>query len=73
MAQWVYKDKAATLYAKSEGASQMVANLVSADYGWLKSPDGKEEAQILFKAGKNCEGILPLMTSLNRQKRPSIS
>jgi hypothetical protein len=34
----------------------MVANIVSADYGWLKSPDGKEEAQVLFKAGKNCEG-----------------
>ena len=34
----------------------MIADLVSADYGWLQSPDGKEEAQVLFKARKNCEG-----------------
>jgi hypothetical protein len=40
-------------YAKGEGASQMVADMVSAEYGWLCSPDGKEEAQILFKASKN--------------------
>ena len=29
---------------------------MSADYGWLQLPDGLEEAQVLFKAGKNCEG-----------------
>jgi hypothetical protein len=34
----------------------MVADLVSADYGWLRSPDGKEAARVLFKAGKNREG-----------------
>jgi len=34
----------------------MVADLVSADYGWLQSPYEAEEAQVLFKAGKNCEG-----------------
>ena len=56
MAQWVHTDEAATLYVKGEGASQMVADLVSADYGWLRSPDGLEEARVLFKAGKNCEG-----------------
>jgi len=43
-------------YAKGEGASQMVADLVSADYGWLHSPDGKDEAQVFFKAGKNHKG-----------------
>lgn len=43
-------------YAKGEGASQMVADLVSADHGWLRSPDGKEEAHVFFKAGKNHEG-----------------
>jgi hypothetical protein len=31
----------------------MVADFMSADYGWLESPDGKEEAHILFKVGKN--------------------
>ena len=34
----------------------MVANLVSADYGWLHSPDGKASVQVLFKAGKNQDG-----------------
>ncbi|KAF8124189.1 hypothetical protein EV363DRAFT_1178339 [Boletus edulis] len=34
----------------------MVADFVSADYGWLQSPDGKESAHILFKAGKSCDG-----------------
>ena len=34
----------------------MVADLVSADYRWLQSPDGKEEARVLFKAGKNHQG-----------------
>jgi len=34
----------------------MVAHFVSADYGWLQSPDGKETARVLFKAGKHREG-----------------
>ena len=34
----------------------MVADLVSANYGWLWSPDGSEEAWFLFKAGKNRKG-----------------
>ena len=56
VARWVHKSEAAKPYAKGEGASQMVADLVSADYGWLRSPDGVEEARVLFKAGKNREG-----------------
>ena len=44
------------LYAKGEGPSLMVADMVSPDYGWLRSPDGKQEACVLFKAGKGCEG-----------------
>jgi len=46
----------AVLQPKGEGASLMVAHFVSADYGWLQSPDGKETARILFKAGKSREG-----------------
>jgi hypothetical protein len=42
-------------YAKDEGTSLMVADLVFADYGWLRSPDGKKAAHVLFKAGKNKE------------------
>jgi hypothetical protein len=34
----------------------MVADFVSADYRWLCSPDGSQSAQVLFKAGKNCDG-----------------
>ncbi|KAF9459536.1 hypothetical protein BDZ94DRAFT_1284360 [Collybia nuda] len=41
---------------KGEGASLMVADFVSADYGWLRSPDGTKEARVLFKAGINQEG-----------------
>jgi hypothetical protein len=54
--RWVHNSKTAVPYAKGEGPSQMVADLVSADYGWLRSPDGKEEARVFFKAGKNHEG-----------------
>jgi hypothetical protein len=43
-------------YVKGEGASLMVADFVSADYGWLRSPDGKQEARVLFKAGKAQQG-----------------
>ncbi|KAF9496013.1 hypothetical protein BDN71DRAFT_1390261 [Pleurotus eryngii] len=34
----------------------MVANFVSADYGYLCSPDGSESSQVLFRASKNKEG-----------------
>jgi hypothetical protein len=34
----------------------MVADMVSSDYGWLRSPDGTETARVLFKAGKAREG-----------------
>jgi len=34
----------------------MVADFVSADHGWLRSPNGRESARVLFRAGKNREG-----------------
>ncbi|KAI0285207.1 hypothetical protein BC826DRAFT_1109385 [Russula brevipes] len=34
----------------------MAADFVSADYGWLRSPDGKESARVLFRAGKAHDG-----------------
>jgi hypothetical protein len=34
----------------------MVADFVSADYGWLRSPDRSKEVWVFFKAGKNHEG-----------------
>jgi hypothetical protein len=54
--RWVHNDETATPYAKGEGPSQMVVDFVSADHGWLRSPDGEKSAQVLFKAGKNRDG-----------------
>ncbi|KAI6117748.1 hypothetical protein EV401DRAFT_2057686 [Pisolithus croceorrhizus] len=45
-----------TLQPKGEGLSLMVADFMSADYGWLQSPDGKESACVLFCAGKAWDG-----------------
>jgi hypothetical protein len=34
----------------------MVADFISADYGWLRSPDENKRAHVFFKAGKNRDG-----------------
>jgi len=34
----------------------MVADFVLADYGWLRSRDGKESARVLLRVGKACDG-----------------
>ena len=54
--RWVHKSETAKPYAKGEGHSLMAAHFVSADYGWLTSPDGKKSARILFRVGKAREG-----------------
>lgn len=54
--RWVAKDEKPVPQPKGEGSSLMVADFVSADYGWLRSPDGNEEARVLFKAGTNRDG-----------------
>ena len=54
--RWVHKSETATLRAKGEGASLMVADFVSADYGWLRLADGKETARVLFRPGQNRDG-----------------
>lgn len=56
LVRWVHNSETVKPRAKGEGASLMVANLVSANYGWLMSPDGKECACMLFKVGKNRQG-----------------
>jgi hypothetical protein len=53
---WVHRSETAKPYTKGEGHSLMAAHFISADYGWLASPDGKESAQILFHAGKARDG-----------------
>ena len=54
--RWVHNSEKAVPRAKGEGASLMVADFVSADYRWLRSPDGKESARVIFKAGKTRDG-----------------
>jgi len=71
VARWVHSE-AAKPYAKGKGASHMVVDLVSADYGWLQSPDGEEEAQVLFKVGKNREGYFMAENILNQAARQLI-
>ncbi|EJF65542.1 hypothetical protein DICSQDRAFT_51379, partial [Dichomitus squalens LYAD-421 SS1] len=51
--RWVHKSEKAVPRVKGEGASLMVADFVSAEYGWLRSPDGKESARVKFWPGKN--------------------
>ncbi|KAI5984151.1 hypothetical protein EDD15DRAFT_2310938 [Pisolithus albus] len=54
--RWVHRDEKPTPQPKGEGLSLMVADFVSADYGWLQSPDGKGSARVLFRAGKARDG-----------------
>jgi hypothetical protein len=62
---WVHKDETAVPRLKGEGASLMVADFVSADYGWLRSASGDEAARVLFKAGKAREGYFTNEDILN--------
>jgi hypothetical protein len=54
--RWVWTKESPKPLPKGEGASIMVADFVSADYGWLRSPDGTASARVLFKAGRNRDG-----------------
>ncbi len=62
---WVHKSDRPKLRPNGEGASIMVADFISTDYGWLRSRDGKESAQILFRPGKNHEGYFTHQHVLN--------
>jgi hypothetical protein len=53
---WVHMGDKTVPQAKGEGASLMVANFVSVDYGWWTSIDGSKSTQVLFKAGKQHKG-----------------
>ena len=54
--RWVHSSETAKPYAKGEGQSLMIADFVSADYGWLSSADGIESARVELKPGKNRDG-----------------
>lgn len=53
---WFHKDAAPKPYKKGEGLSLMVADFVSADFGWLRSADGSESAREVFRPGANRDG-----------------
>jgi len=54
--RWVPVTENAVPRPKGEGHSLMVADFVSADYGWLRSPDGKESARVLLRPGARRDG-----------------
>jgi hypothetical protein len=53
---WYHKDAPAKPYAKGDGASFMIADFISADFGWLRSPDGTRSARQVMRPGKNKDG-----------------
>jgi hypothetical protein len=46
----------------------MIADFVSADFGWLTSPDGKQSARRIFKPGKNRDGYFTNTEILDQAK-----
>ena len=62
---WVHKHDKPELQPKGEGASIMVADFVSADYGWLQSPDGTQSTRLYFYPGKNRDGYFTHQHFLN--------
>jgi len=52
----VEKGARATPQPKGEVGSIMISDFVSPEYGWCKSPDGKECARVVFRAGKAQNG-----------------
>lgn len=54
--RWVPDSETAVPRPKGEGASLMISDFVSADYGWLRSPDGKESARVVIRPGAQRDG-----------------
>ena len=54
--RWVHINERPVPLPKGEGISLMVSDFISADYGWLRSPDGEKSARVLFRPGANREG-----------------
>ncbi|KAF9503742.1 hypothetical protein BS47DRAFT_1374461 [Hydnum rufescens UP504] len=54
---YAHDSETAKPYAKGEGASLMVADFVSPDYGWLQEWDqAGSGARVLLRPGKECDG-----------------
>ncbi|KAG0699191.1 hypothetical protein DFH29DRAFT_877496 [Suillus ampliporus] len=69
---WVHTEEKATPQPKGKGSSLMVADFVSADYGWLRSHDGKESARVLFRAGKGRDGYFTNDEILRHAKKAMV-
>jgi hypothetical protein len=54
--RWVPATENPVPRPKGEGHSLMVADFVSADYGWLRSPDGTKSARVLIRPGVRRDG-----------------
>jgi hypothetical protein len=65
---WVHESEKAVPWTKGEGVSLMVADFISADYGWLMSADGTQSTWVLFKAGKQREGYFTNADILNHTR-----
>ena len=66
---WRHKKESPKPQPKGEGVSLMVAHFVSADYGYLQSPDGSETARVLFRAGKGRDGYYTNERIIQHAKR----
>ncbi|EDR03806.1 uncharacterized protein LACBIDRAFT_306885 [Laccaria bicolor S238N-H82] len=66
---WYHKDSPAKPYTKGEGVSLMIGEFVSAKFGWLQSPDGKQSARIIMKPGKNRDGYMTADDIVNQANR----
>ena len=53
---WAHISKKPVPLLKGEGISLMVLDFISANYGWLCSPNGVESTRVLFQPGANREG-----------------
>ena len=53
---WYHKDAPAKPYKKGEGHSLMVADFISAEYGWLRGPKTQRSARCIIRPGKNRDG-----------------
>jgi hypothetical protein len=66
---WIHSSETAKPKPKGEGASLMIADFVSAEYGWLQSPDGLESAQEVFRTGARRDGYFTNANNVQRAEK----
>ncbi|KAJ3739722.1 hypothetical protein DFH05DRAFT_1406735 [Lentinula detonsa] len=53
---WIHESQKNEPQPKGDGASVMISDFLTSEWGLLKSRDGTREARVVFKAGKNRDG-----------------